>query len=125
MADRLFLEDVGNPYSDTSLGRARAWEVRHLHKDSSLPPLIYVVESEIGQQFLLGREICGRRKFNMVRYIANAMVELFFERFKNRSLSQYLILRGAYPFDLQYAMGSAPPFDVFLLPTSFIKLQRI
>ena len=125
MPERLFLEDVGNLYSDTSLGRARAWEVRHLRKDPSIPPLIYVVESEIGQQFLLGREICGRRKFNMVRYIAKAMVELFFEHLKNRGLSQYLILRGAYPFDLQYAVGASPLYDIFLLPTGFIKLQRV
>ena len=125
MSERLFLEDVGKPYSDSSLGHARAWEVRHLRKDPSLPPLIYVVESEVGQQFLLGREICGRRKFNMIRYIAKAIVELFLERFKGRDLSQYLILRGAYPFDLQYAMGDTPPYDVFLLPTAFIKLQRV
>jgi hypothetical protein len=125
MGERVFLEDVGHPYSDTSLGQARAWEVHHLHKDPSIPSLIYVVESEVGQQLLLGRETCGRRKFNMVRYIAKAMVELFFERLKNRGLSQYLILRGAYPFDLQYAVGATPPYDVLLLPTSFMKLQRV
>ena len=113
MSERFFLEDVGKPYSDSSLGHARAWEVRHLRKDPSLPPLIYVVESEVGQQFLLGREICGRSKFNMIRYIAKAMVELFLERLKSRDLSQYLILRGAYPFDLQYAMGATPPYDRF------------
>ena len=61
----------------------------------------------------------------MIRYIAKSFVELFFEQFKGKELSQYLILRGAYPFDLQYAMGCAPPYDRFLLPTSFIKLQRI
>jgi hypothetical protein len=125
MAERLFLEDIGTLHSDTLLGRAWTWEVRHLRKDPSLPPLIYVVESDIGQRFLLGREICGRPKFNLIRYIAKAMVELFFERLKNKDLNQYLILRGAYPFDLQYAMGAAPPFDVFLLPTAFIKLQRV
>ena len=125
MAERLFLEDVGEPYSDTSLGQAKAWEVRHLRNDSSVPPLIYVVESELGQEFLLGRELCGRRKFNLIRYIAKLCVELFFEQIRNRDLAQYLILRGAYPFDLQYAIGSAPPYDLFLLPTGFIKLQRV
>jgi uracil phosphoribosyltransferase len=125
MIERVFLEDIGSFHSETSLGHARAWEIRQLRKDPALPPLIYVVESEIGQQFLLGRESCGRRKFNMVRYIAKIMVDLFFEQLKSRDLSQYLILRGAYPFDLQYAMGAAPPYDVILLPTGFIKLQRV
>ena len=125
MAERLFLEDVGKPYSRTSLGHARAWEVRHLRKDHTLPPLMYVVESDGGQQFLLGRAICGRPKFNMIRYIAKSFMELFFEQLKGRKLAQYLILRGAYPFDLQYAIGVASPYDVFLLPTGFIKLQRV
>jgi len=61
----------------------------------------------------------------MIRYIAKSMVELFFEQLNKKKISQYLILRGAYPFDLQYAMGSVSPFDRFLLPTSFIKLQRV
>ena len=125
MAERLFLEDVGKPYSRTSLGHARAWEVHHLRKDHTLPPLMYVVESEVGQQFLLGRAICGRPKFNMIRYIAKSFIELFFEQLKGRKLAQYLILRGAYPFDLQYAIGVTSPYDVFLLPTGFIKLQRV
>ncbi|MCJ7784350.1 MAG: hypothetical protein MUP41_10480, partial [Desulfobacterales bacterium] len=82
MAERLFLEDVGKPYSRTSLGHARAWEVRHLRKDHTFPPVMYVVESEVGQQFLLGRAICGRPKFNMIRYIAKSFIELFFEQLK-------------------------------------------
>ena len=125
MSDRIFLEDVGKPYSINALGDARAWEVRHLRNDPAIPPLIYVVESEAGQCFLLGREVCGRPKFNMIRYIARSFVELFFEQFRGNDLSQYLILRGAYPFDLQYAMGYAPPYDTKLLPTGWIKLQRV
>ena len=109
----------------TSLGHARAWEVRNLRNDSTVPPLMYVVESEQGQRFLLGRETCGRPKFNMIRHLAKTFIELFFEKLKRGDLSQYLILRGAYPFDLQHAIGSAPPYDLYLLPTGFIKLQRI
>ena len=125
MSERVFLEDVGKPYSINALGDARAWEVRHLRKDTAIPPLIYVVESDVGQSFLLAREVCGRSKFNMIRSIARSFVELFFEQLKTNDLSQYLILRGAYPFDLQYAMGYAPPYDMKLLPTGWIKLQRV
>jgi hypothetical protein len=125
MSERVFLEDVGKLYSVNALGDARAWEVRHLRHDRTIPPLIYVVESEVGQSFLLGREVCGRAKFNIIRTIAKSFVELFFEQLKTNDLSQYLILRGAYPFDLQYAMGYAPPYDTKLLPTGWIKLQRV
>jgi len=125
MLERIFLENVGKLYSTTPLGQARAWEVRDLRNDPTIPPLIYVVESEIGQRFLLGRETCGRPKFNVIRSIARTIAELFFEKLKGDDLCQYLILRGAYPFDLQYAMGFTPPYDLFLLPTGFIKLQRV
>lgn len=125
MSERVFLEDVGKPYSVNALGNARAWEVRHLRHDPTIPPLMYVVESEVGQGFLLAREVCGRPKFNMIRTLAKSFVELFFEELRANDLSQYLILRGAYPFDLQYAMGNAPPYDTKLLPTAWIKLQRV
>ena len=125
MADRVFLEQVGEPFSTNAIGSTKLWEIKHLRKDPTLPPLIYVVESEAGRSFLLGREMSGRPKFNMIRYVAKSFVELFFEQLKLKKVSQYLILRGAYPFDLQYAMGSGPPYDRFLLPTSFIKLQRV
>lgn len=125
MAERTFLEDVGNLYSINALGSARTWEVRHLRNDSTIPPLMYVIESDAGQQFLLGREISGRPKFNMIRYIAKSFAELFFEQLSGNELSQYLILRGAYPFDLQYAFGTTPPYDRLLLSTGFIKLQRV
>ncbi len=125
MPDRTFLEDVGTPYSINPIGSARAWEVRHLRKDPTLPPLIYVIESDVGQQFLLGRGISGRPKFNMIRYIAKSFAELFFENLNGKEVSQYLILRAAYPFDLQYAFGFAPPYDRSLLRTGFIKLQRV
>jgi len=125
MVGRTFLENIGKPYSINPVGNAKAWEVRHLRNDLTIPPLIYVVESEKGKQFLLGRGISGRPKFNLIRYIAKAFVELFFEQLRGKEVSQYLILRGAYPFDLQYAFGSAPPYDSQLLPTGFIKLQRV
>lgn len=125
MSKRIFLEDVGTPYAVTPIGSGRTWEVKNLHHNPNLPPLIYVVESRMGEAFLLGRGICGRPKFNMIRYLAALFVELFFEQLKTKDCAQYLILRGAYPFDLQQAFGSAPPYDRILLPTGFIKLQRI
>src|SRR4030043_595856 len=125
MSERTFLENVGSPYSINAIGSDRGWEVRRLRNDPTIPPLIYVVESEVGQQFLLGREISGRPKFNMIRYIAKSFVELFFEQLSGKELRQYIILRGAYPFDLQYAFGCTPPYDRFLLSTGFIKLQRV
>jgi len=125
MSDRIFLEDVGTPYSINAIGSARAWEVRHLRNDRTIPPLIYVIESDPAQQFLLGREISGRPKFNLIRYMAKSFVELFFERLSGKELYQYIILRGAYPFDLQHAFGHYPPYDRRLLTTGFIKLQRV
>lgn len=125
MSKRIFLEDIGTPYAITPIGSGRAWEVKNLHRNPDLPPLIYVVESRMGESFLLGRGVCGRPKFNMIRYLAALFVELFFERLKTKDCAQYLILRGAYPFDLQQAFGNAPPYDRILLPTGFIKLQRI
>jgi hypothetical protein len=125
MVERTFLENVGSPFSVNAIGSAKAWEVRHLRDDPNIPPLIYVIESDVTQQFLLGRGVSGRPKFNMIRYIAKAFVELFLEQLSGKELSQYIILRGAYPFDLQYAFGYAPPYDRLLLPTGFIKLQRV
>jgi len=125
MAERTFLEDVGTFYSTNAFGSARTWEVRHLRNDATIPPLIYVIESDAGRRFLLGREISGRPKFNMIRYVAKSFVELFFEQLTGKELCQYLILRGAYPFDLQYAFGHVPPYDSRLLSTGFIKLQRL
>jgi len=125
MASRTFLENVGSLYSVNAIGSAKAWEVRHLRNDPTIPPLIYVIESDAGQQFLLGREISGRPKFNMIRYLAKSFVELFSEQLSGKQLFQYIILRGAYPFDLQYAFGYAPLYDRLLLPTGFIKLQRV
>ena len=64
MSDRVFLEQVGHLFGLNALGSTRLWEVRHLRKDHTLPPLIYVVESEAGRKFLSGREMSGRPKFN-------------------------------------------------------------
>ena len=124
MAERTFLEKVGVLHSSNAIGSARVWEVRHLRNDPAIPPLIYVVESDMGQRFLLGRGISGRPKFNMIRYIAKSFMELFFEQLKEKDLAQYLILRDAYPFDLQYAAGNFPPYDLLLLPIRFIKIEH-
>lgn len=125
MSKRIFLEDIGKPYAITPIASGRTWEVRNLRNDPSLPPLLFVVESRIGESFLLGRGISGRSKYNMIRYLATLLIELFFEQLKEKDCAQYLILRGAYPFDLQQAFGNAPPYDRLLLPTGFIKIQRV
>ncbi len=125
MSERVFLEDIGTPCATTPIGNARAWEVRNLRNDPTIPPLMFVTESRIGELFLLGRGISGRPKFNMIRYLAATMVELFFKQLNHKTCAQYLILRGAYPFDLQQPFGNASPYDRILLPTSFIKLQRV
>jgi hypothetical protein len=61
----------------------------------------------------------------MIRYIATLIAELFFEQLGTKACAQYLILRGAYPFDLQQPFGHAHPYNRILLPTGFIKLQRV
>ena len=80
MAERTFLENVGNLFSINAIGSTKAWEVRHLHNDPNIPPLIYVIESDVAQQFLLGRGVGGRPKFNMIRYFATSFSDLFLER---------------------------------------------
>jgi hypothetical protein len=125
MTERVFLEDVAKPYNVNALGNAKAWEVRDLRNDSSLPPVMYIVESAATQRFLLGRGISGRPKFNLLRYISKSFIELFYEQLRGKELSQYIILRGAYPLDLQPAIGLVPPYDLSLLPTGFVKLQRV
>jgi hypothetical protein len=125
MAERIFLEKVGTLHRATPIGNARVWEVRNLGNASHIPPLIYVMDSNVGQRFLLGREITGRPKFNMIRSIAKLFAELFIKQLNGKELSQYLILRGAYPFDLQYAFGVVPPYDQLLLSTGFTRLQRV
>lgn len=125
MCERTFLEDVGYRYSTTPIGHAKAWEIKNLKGDPSLPHILYVIESELGERFLLGREICGRPKFNMIRYIGKSFVELFFEQLNKKNCAQYIILKNGYPFDLQYAFGFAPSFDKSLLPTSFIHIKKV
>ncbi len=98
MSDRIFLENISKSYSSNAIGSARVWEVRHLRNDPTIPPLIYVVESEVGQQFLLGREICGRPKFNMIRYIAKSFVELFFEQLQRKRWFPIPHSPGCLPF---------------------------
>ncbi len=120
MRERIFLENIAQPYSTTAIGNAKLWKVRHLRNDPAIPPLMYVMESKVGQQLLLGRHLCGRPKFNMIRYIATSMVSLFFEELSKKDWSQYLLLESACPFDLQLAFGCAPPYDIHLLPTGFI-----
>jgi len=120
MSERIFLEDIAKPYNVSPLGNARTWKILYPEMEFSLPPLIYVVESQIGQQFLLGREKSGRAKFNMVRYLAQSIIPLFLEQLKGKDLFQYLILREAYPFDLQHAFGFSSHYQHTLIPTAFI-----
>jgi hypothetical protein len=37
------------------------------------------VESDAGQRLLIGRELSGRPKFNLIRYVAKSFIEIFFK----------------------------------------------
>lgn len=124
MHQRMFLEEVGRVDRSNAIGNVKAWEIREILGEEHHPPLIYVVESEAGERFLLGRELSGRAKFNLIRYVAKSFVEIFFEGLKGKEAVQYLILPDAYAFDLQYATGVTPPYDRVLLPTEFILVKK-
>jgi len=117
---RIFLEQLSTP--DIRLNFVR-WKIVNLFNDKELPPLIYIIESQPGQEFLLGRGLSTRRKFEFIQQIA----QILFEAIKNElkifsSISQFIILRGAYPFDLQTASKGILPNKT--LTTHFIRLRR-
>jgi len=124
----LFLEDVAQ--LARSEGGRNIWEARHLSrlepfKHLDLPDLIYVVDFPgrgIGQEFLLGRQICGPRKFLMIREIGHSMVRLFARRFVGR-VAQFVILWGGRPLDLLDA--NPPIFRDEVFDTTYIKLTRV
>jgi len=124
MTERVFLEQVGNCISVNALGTAKAWEIRNLRNDPTIPPLMYVVESDAGGRLVLGRELCGRQRFNLLRALPRAFADLFCEQLKTKVSAQYLILKDAYPLDFQYAIAAAAPYDRRLLPTTFVKLEK-
>lgn len=124
MQEIQFLEDIAKPYNVSPIGDVRTWELLNPKYDFPLPSLIYVIDSEMSQNFLLGREKSGREKFNMIRYLAQSTIPLFIEQLKKKNLSQYLFLKDSYPFDLQYAFGCSSIYKNILVPTSFVVLKH-
>jgi len=128
MQPKLFLEDIGEVVSSTS-GK-NVWKIRNLtsheeFKDKNLPETIYVVDFPgrgLGQEFLLGRHICGPKKFLMIKHIGHDMIRLFKNQFTGR-VAQFVILWGGRPLDL---LAADPPlYNDSLIDTTYIKLTRV
>lgn len=128
MKPELFLEDVGRIVKST--GGKNIWCVENLNqheifKGRNLPKSIYVVDYPgrgPGQEFLLGRHLCGPNKFLMIQEIGHSMMHLFKNQFSGR-VAQFVILWGGRPLDLLAA--NPPLYDDHLIDTTYIKLTRI
>jgi len=125
---KIFLEDIGTLKGSTE-GK-NIWEIKNisqtdLFKKRSLPENIYIVDFPgrgIGQEFLLGRHICGPQKFLMIKTIGHDMIRLFKDHFTGRP-AQFVILWGGRPLDL---LAADPPlYGDHLVDTSYIKLTRV
>ena len=116
---RVFIEDIGEVVERK--GKVVVWRV--LVSNNYFPEEMYLVESPAGERLVLGRGIWGRRKFELIQEIADILFEAVLGKMNfSQSPRQFLILRGAYPFDLQRASRRLIP--EFILPTTFLKLQR-
>lgn len=124
--DRTYLEDVGRKVSGH--GGANLWLVENLTKRSGfehldLPDKIYVVDfpgNGPGQELLLGRQIAGLKKFNLIRQTTYKMVGFMVELFVGK-VGQFIILWGGRSQDLIYA---DPPVFEEIPDSMLIKLQR-
>ncbi len=117
--NRVFIEDIGEVIKKK--GEIVVWRI--LIPGNCFPKEMYLVESPEGEKLILGRGIWGRRKFELIEKIADILFEAALEKMNfSRNPRQFLILRGAYPFDLQRASKRLLPD--FILPTTFLKLQR-
>lgn len=128
MKPDLFLEDVGEIVQ--SQDGKNVWCVSDLARHASfkgmhLPKKIYVVDFPgrgLGQEFLLGRHICGPSKFLMIKNIGHGMMKLFRDMFDGR-VAQFVILWGGRPLDL---LAADPPlYEDSLIDTTYIKLTRV
>ena len=126
--DRIFLEDLGEIVMSRS-GKD-IWLVKDItrhenFRDRSLPERIYIVDFPgrgLGQEFLLGRQICGAEKFLLIKEIGHNMIRLF-ERMFEGKVAQFVILWGGRPLDL---LDANPPLQrPGLLDTTYIKLTRV
>ena len=123
MQKRVFIEDVGRLIRKIG-GEIFVWEIEDLFRDSKNPPLIYLVESKAGARFLLERGSFGRKKFELIQAIAQTLFYCLPEKVLGEGpWRQFLIFRGAYPFDLQRPSKRILKYQ--LLPTTFLKLQRV
>lgn len=128
MTPEIYLEDVGEIV--TSKGGKNIWKVKNLSgvpqfKGRELPKTIYVVDFPgrgPGQELLLGRHICGPKKFLMIQDVCHGMMRLFKDQFTGR-VAQFVILWGGRPLDL---LGANPPlYEESLIDTTYIKLTRV
>lgn len=128
---RIFLEDVGKLVF--SYDGKNVWKVENLaqHEDFKnlhLPPIIYVVDYPargVGQRFLLGREICGPAKFNMLTEICHTAARLAKKlgMFDGEKIAQFIILHGGKPYDLHFA--NPPLLSNRIIDSTQIKYQRV
>lgn len=117
---RIFIEDIGEIKAQK--GEVKVWFVSLT--GNYFPSRIYIVESKAGEKLVLGRGLWGRRKFKLIQEIAGILFEAVLEEMTfSQSPRQFLILRGAYPFDLQNVSEILWPD--YILPTTFLKLQRV
>lgn len=126
--NRIFIEDIGSLLSTIkgTVGiSTKVWKVEDIGDEHKLPDKIYLVESGPGEKFLLGRKKNGREKFEIIQDIARILLNVGV-RMETKMMvepRQFIILRGAYPFDLQ-DYGRQLVFNN-LLPTTWTKLQRV
>jgi hypothetical protein len=84
----------------------------------------FLVKTKAGDDFLLYRKLYGRAKYNLIQKIAKQLFLTVIDELKKYdTYRQFIILRGAYPFDLQKPSRSI--LSEIMLPTTFLKLQRV
>lgn len=128
---RKFLEEVGNKYLEEHHPEIPiiTWKVEGLNGIKQA----YVIEHNKGEEFLLGRGIYGAEKFQLIQWISWNLLCFTWPLIKKEVLAetkeeigqdqarQFIILRGAYPFDLQNPWQR---YAGSILSTSWTKLQR-
>lgn len=123
----LFLEDVGRIVN--SADGADVWQVdnlssHNLFRGRHLPRTIYVVDFPhgVGHEFMLGRPICGPKKYAWIADVSHAMARLFRPMMQD-CIAQFIIANGGFPQDMRAARP--PLFPDFLPDSSVLKLQRV
>lgn len=124
METKLFLENVGTVEMKES--ESVLWSIENLGQHESfqgrdIPSKIWVVDSPMGHQLLLSREMTGPKKFHLIKEVGHTMLRLIKPEFSGR-VAQFVILWGGRPLDL---LNADPSLFRHRLPdTTYIKLQR-